>query len=302
MISLHTLAEAWHTFFFAPESVATVVLFRIFLGLLCFINSVCHLFAEPELFAPDAMVPWRVCHARHGRRRFSFLNWMPPTRTSILLLLWGQFLCAACLTFGACSRLSCVGLFLTMTSIHHRNMDALDASDTILRLFVFLLCFAPSGAALSVDSLITGTAVNGLPARAPWALRLIQIQVSLIYVQSVRLKLVGQLWRQGKAAWYPLQLERFVKGAYPRRLFGHRYVLRVLTWSVLAIELSAGLLIWTKELRIPMTCVALLLHFGFGYFLQLRLFGLVMAAGLLTFVPSEVTSRWIRSVSGWLSV
>lgn len=173
MISLHTLMNAWNSFFFAPESVATLVLFRVLIGLLCVINSICHLLAEPELFAPDAMVPWKVCLERHGRRRFTFLNWMPVTRASILLLLWGQILCSACLTFGVGSRFACVGLFLTMTSVHHRNMDVLDASDTIIRLLVFLLCFAPCGAALSVDSLLAGTAWDGFPARAPWALRLI---------------------------------------------------------------------------------------------------------------------------------
>lgn len=77
-------------------------------------------------------------------------------------------------------------------------------------------------------------------------------------------------------------------------------MLRTLTWSVLAVELAAGVLVWIKELRLPMTCVALTLHFGFSYFLQLRLFGFVMAAGLLTFVPPETTSIWINRVSAWV--
>lgn len=84
-------------------------------------------------------------------------------------------------------------------------------------------------------------------------------------------------------------------------MFGHRHMLRFLTWSVLAIELAAGLLVWIKELRLPMTCLALTLHFGFGYFLQLRLFSFVMAAGLLTFVPPEVTSGWINRMAVWLT-
>lgn len=300
MISLQTLLTAWKTFFFAPEPVTTLVLFRIFVGALCLVNAICHLLNAPELYSPDAMVPWRVFRERQGKTRFTFLNWLPPTRTSVLMVLWGEILFAACLTLGICSRSACIGLFLTMTSVHHRNMDVLDASDTIIRLFVFLLCFAPAGAALSVDSILTGTARDAFPSRPPWALRLIQIQVSLIYVQSVRLKLLGQLWRQGTAAWYPLQLERFVRGAYPRRVFGQRHVLRTLTWSVLAVELAAGVLVWIKELRLPMTCVALTLHFGFSYFLQLRLFGFVMAAGLLTFVPPETTSIWINRVSAWV--
>ena len=293
MISMTRLLEEWNTFFFAPEPAIALGLFRALIGMLCILNAASRLMAVPELYAVDAMVPWRLFKERVGRSRFSLLNWMPVSTASVVIVLGIELFCATTLAVGFCTRISCVGLYLTMTSIHHRNMEILDASDTIIRIFVFLLCLAPAGAAASIDAFWTG-ATQTESQISPWAFRLIQIQVSLIYVQSVRLKLVGPLWKNGTAAWYPLQLERFVRTPFPRKILGHWLVLRAMTWSVLAMEFAVGTLVWIEEFRGPMICLGLLLHLGFGCLLQLRLFSFVMAAGLLTFLPPAALSNILR--------
>lgn len=283
VISLNTLIDGWNTFFFAPEDPLTLGIVRILLGLVCALNALTRLLAVPELYAPDSMVPWESYRQSMGWPRFSLLRWMPPTARSASLVLFAELCFALLVTFGFCSRVSCACLYVLMTSMHHRNMDVLDASDTIIRLFLFLICFSPCGAAASIDSLVWQ-----MPEQiSPWALRLLQIQLCLIYVQSVRLKLTGPLWRNGTAAWYPLQLERFIRIPYPRRLFGHPLVLRSVTWGVLAVEFLTGILIWVSELRMPVIAIAFLLHVGFACFLQLRLFSFVMCIGLVSFIPSS---------------
>lgn len=297
MISLTEIADAWNVFFFQPEPVVSIAVFRILLGLICMANAWCFLLCESEHYAPDALIGWDLSLQQFGAKRFSLLKWLPPTHGWVRFVLILHFLSTVTLTAGFLTRASCIVALVTLTTIHHRNMVVLDASDTICRLFVFLLCFAPAGKALAVDAgLFADHDLRYVPLHAPWAMRLIQLQVSLIYIQSVRLKLTGEKWRKGTAAWYPLQLERFAWIPYPRRLMGHRYVLKTATWGVLATELSVGLLIWIRELTLPMVVAGFLLHTCFGMFLQLRLFGFVMACGLLLYVPAETWLVVFRSI------
>src|SRR6516164_2508385 len=75
-------------------------------------------------------------------------------------------------------------VFLCLTSIQQRNLYITHGGDTFLRLAGFFLIFAPAGADFSVDRLIRirrGKQDPGTQARSPWAQRMIQFQLALLY-------------------------------------------------------------------------------------------------------------------------
>src|SRR6516164_5819746 len=84
-------------------------------------------------------------------------------------------------------------VFLCLTSIQQRNLYITHGGDTFLRLAGFFLIFAPAGAALSLDRLIGmwRGKDSGVRPRSPWAQRMIQIQLALVYLTTFLVKIKG---------------------------------------------------------------------------------------------------------------
>ena len=88
-----------------------------------------------------------------------------------------------------------------MLSIHNRNLVSASGADVLLMTFGFNLMLSPCGAAYSVDSWLKsrkrGTIAEALIL--PWSLRLIQIQICIVYTMAAILKTGGNLWLNGTA-------------------------------------------------------------------------------------------------------
>src|SRR5204862_7262740 len=142
--------------------------------------------------------------------------------------------------------------------------------DSVQRLLVLLLCFTPSGAALSVDCWLSHEDFwLALRDRQfdPWALRLMQLQMSLIYLRTVGWKLRGKTWRNGTAIAYALRAVDFRRCTAPKFLFSPK-ITRVLTYGTLVAETFVGLGVWISELRYAAIIVGFALHLGIETFLN----------------------------------
>jgi hypothetical protein len=112
----------------------------------------------------------------------------------------------------------------------------------------FLLIFSSAGAELSVDRFAaSGQAFIG-EYTSPWALRLMQLQVSIIYLRAGLAKLGGASWLEGSAAYYPTQVQEYRRFPLPRALAGAFWI-RLGTWGTILIELGLGTAIWVQEFR-----------------------------------------------------
>jgi len=190
---------------------------------------------------------------------------------------------------------SAVIVFLTLVSIHHRNTFILSSGDTLLRLFSFLAMFSSAGDALSMDALISGQ--RDFLMVDPWPLRLMQLQVSIVYLRTVFWKLRGSLWWNGTAAWYPVWVETYLRNRPPRWLLTLPLI-RLATWGTLVVESSLGLLIWIRELRLPLIATGLVMHLVFEVVLNLQFFGWVMIVGLLLFLPPALVEDLLAGLTG----
>lgn len=281
----------WEAFFHRPEPVTSLAVFRILFGLCLLLNW--------ALLAPDLLTwlgPRGVLGVETARRmtggRLDLLAWMPPSDPWVVGVFAVAVLGALGVTLGYMTRWSAVLTFLSLTTIHHRNPLILHSGDGLLRMLAFLLTFAPSGAALSLDRWLdrrAGVAGPEPVLAAPWAQRLIQLQVAILYLTTAGWKLAGAPWRDGTAAYYILRLAEFYR--FPLPFESHWIeslaVTRLLTWSSLAVELSMALLVWIGPLRYPVLAAAALLHLGLEYTLNIPVFQLLMLTCLVAFVPSR---------------
>jgi hypothetical protein len=281
LVTLARLIEVWNTFFHASVSLYPLAVFRFCFGVLIAINAILLLpTVVKRHLAPDAILNLQRWELLYGRRRLTLLNLLPPTLSSVYLLVGLCFVAGICLSIGFFSRVSSIVCFVTLVSLHHRNPAIFHGGDTVMRLMSFLLIFAPSGNGWSIDAVMNE---RWEATGDPWCLRLMQIQVSIIYLRTVFWKLRGIQWRDGTAVWYVANCNAYRRFQIPRRLLTP-FVVRPMTWSTLVIEFALGTCIWISELRWITMILGILLHLTIEVAMNLQLFSYVMIACLLLFL------------------
>jgi hypothetical protein len=193
-MTLRSGVRVWDEFFFAKQSPVPISLFRVIDGAL--------VIATLLLLRPD----WLTWYGVHGwlglptalklepGNRLNLFSVLPQSNAWIEALFWVALGSAILLTIGLFTRLNSVLVFICPTSIQQRNLYITHGGDTFLRLAGFFLIFAPAGTAFSVDRLIRlrrGKESPTIQPRSPWAQRMIQLQLSFLYLATFLLKIKG---------------------------------------------------------------------------------------------------------------
>jgi hypothetical protein len=297
MLTLQQLTDAWNAVFHSPISTAPLVLFRLLIGLLLLVNAWLLVPLIDDYFAADGVWPTRTWKAQLNGRRFSLLHWLPDSTWSFRLVLLIHLLACLLLLVGWHFRAACIVVFLTLVSLQHRNSMILSSGDSLLRILLFLCCFSGAGSGLSVDDWLAGRPLTEFGVTDAWPLRLMQLQISIVYLRTVFWKLRGSLWRNGTAAWYPLWVDAYVRFRPPRQLL-HPLLLRLATWGTLAEETALGCGLWIEELRFPLLITGVVLHLIFDLILNLQLFSWIMIISLLLFLSPDEARLGLQAVFG----
>jgi hypothetical protein len=294
-VRLKSLVDAWNSFFFAPQSPLPLAVFRILYGLLV-IGTL--LLLRPDWltwYGPHSWISLSTMHTLEPGPRLNLFEIIPQQDIWIEALFWVFLASAFLLTIGLLTRFNSLLVFLCLTSIQQRNLYITSGGDTFLRLAGFFLVFAPAGAALSVDRLIRiwrGKEGADVPPRNPWAQRMIQFELALLYFSSFCWKVQGAPWVQGTALYYVYHLDEFHRFPVPS-LFLRPTMLKLGSWMALALEFSLGVLIWIKELRYFLLALGVLFHLWLEYSLNVPMFEWdVLAAYVLFIEPDDMTRAW----------
>jgi hypothetical protein len=136
----------------------------------------------------------------------------------------------------------------------------------------------------------------GPPAHgAPWAQRLIQLQLSFLYFYAFVWKVMGTMWLDGTAIYYTARLQEFWRFPVPYAL-EHMWTIKLSSWWTLVAEFALGPLVWIKELRYPVLIAGVLLHAGIEYSMNIPLFGLTMVGAYVTFVEPAHLEQFFAAV------
>lgn len=294
--------EAWNTFFFAEESPIPLGLFRIIYGVMVIATLT---LLRPDWMAwygPHAWVSLPSMQAVEPGTRLNVFAFISQSDFWVHALFWFSLASAACLSIGLLTRLNCLIVFLCLTSIDQRNLFILHGGDTFLRVAGFFLIFAPAGAALSVDRLIRiwrGKDGAEIRPRRPWAQRMIQFELALLYFAGFCSKVEGVPWVQGTALSYMLNLDELQRFPVPS-WFLHPAVLKLVTWFAMALEFCLGVLIWVKEFRYYLLAIGLVFHLCLEYSLNIPMFQWDVLSAYVLFIDAADLERawnWIRSRS-----
>jgi hypothetical protein len=210
-------------------------------------------------------------------------------------LAWAVLLagCVA-LAIGWRTRFAAAVVFVLVTSFQRRNGFVFNAGDGALRILAFYMLLLPAGAAVSVDAVRARRSPWAYPERAPWALRLVQLQLSIVYLATVLEKLRGETWVHGTAVGYTVQIDDVAR--FPLPFVGGSPVLAgVFTYVTLMTEIAVGVGVWVPRLRRWVLLAGVGLHLGIEYSLRVGFFTAAMLVMYLSFVPPDAAERVVRA-------
>jgi hypothetical protein len=287
MIRPRGVARLWNRFFFEPISTVPIALYRIVFGLTVLADGLLMTRDLTEFFGTRGMLSPESAALVTPGLRVNLVRVLPAGDTWLYLFFAAYLVSAVCLTLGFRTRTAAVAVWLGLVSLHHRNRLILNSGDTLLRIAAFWLMFAPAGRALSLDS---WTHRGPAPKAAPWAQRMIQLQISVLYATTVWLKLSGPDWIDGTALYWVSRLPEFARFPVPY-VFDHMWTIRALTWGTLAVELGLASLVWVKRLRPWVLLAGVALHLGIDWSMALALMQWVMIGSYTVFLEEEQVRR-----------
>lgn len=282
------LVDAWSRFWFRPVQTSTLALFRIAYGLVLTLWTLSLLPDATSFFSADGV----LSEGSLPGWRWSLLE-LGDSRGAVLGLMVILLTAAICVMVGYRTRLATTVSFLLLVSLRWRNIWVMNGGDSLLRHMGFFLMLSPAGAALSVDRWRTARDRFWThPLRAPWALRLIQIQISTVYLFSVWLKAQGERWNAGTAVSDSLRVQDLLRFKLPWFVTDSLLVANLLTFGTLAVELGLAVLLWNRRALRYVVVLGVTLHLFIELTMSLGFFSTVMILGYLAFVPEETAAAF----------
>ncbi|MDG1890584.1 MAG: HTTM domain-containing protein [Verrucomicrobiota bacterium] len=233
---------------------------------------------------PPAEAPWFA----------NFISLLPihcwaVSDSAQILIFVIHALAAVALILGFQTRWTVVICWLLLNSLHLRNPILLYGADRELAVLFLWAMLLPLGARWSVDNRqkcqwLGKDRVEG------WACAGLILQVGLIYFTSVFSK-SGETWRDGTAVELAFHLDIYTRDL-GRALLEYPTLMKVLTYSTLAIEWIAPLLLLGgrhKKLRLLGCGLLIGMQCGFLVCFHLGLFPWVSMLALIALIPATKT-------------
>jgi hypothetical protein len=284
------VVHTWRIFWFAPRPAYPLGLIRIAFGVVAIGWTISLLPDLYQLFGPHGIVPQQYGDA------FNWGVFAIGNSDRALLIGWVVLLVSSVvLTIGWHSRLAALVVFILILSFQHRDPWVWNSGDVVVRIEALVLALSPCGAALSLDQACSTGTFWSAQQHPQWPVRLLQVQLSLVYLASALTKINGNAWPRGTAVSYALRLQDLVLLPAPHWLTNSALLMNAASWSTIAVELSLAILVWNRRLRPWVMAAGVLMHTIIMATIAVGFFTLAMFVLYLAFVPPETVQRLSRS-------
>ncbi len=293
-------------YWFGQVDARPLSVFRIFFGLILLKDALFHFPIARIFFTEEGIVPQWAMQSLIRANRFSLLDSMPYLwMVDVFFALWVVVI--VLFITGTRTRLITVIQFVMLISVHERNIFILNGADTVIRAVSFWIMFLPLGEYYSVDAIrrrlgqygrshhLADLRVNDAPRTAyAFPLRMVQIQIAMVYLFTGILKIPGFAWQQGTGVYYALQVHSLALPTGDWFLaHGPLWLMQVLNWQTLITEWVFFVFVFfpigQPYLRIIALALGMMLHLGIATFMTVGNFPAVMITSYFLFWDP----RWI---------
>lgn len=208
------------------------------------------------------------------------------------LVAWGA--AALALAAGLCSRRAALIAWALSVSVLNVNYFAHNGGDRLRTMALLLLALTPCAATWSVEAWRRGRRLQKAYT-APWPLRLVLLQLVVIYFFSGVLKEKGTTWQSGEALWLVMTNAAWTRWSY-LDLPVWPWLAQALTWITLAWELTFPVLLLSRRTRVPALLIGAWFHLATGVLLKLGMFPVYALCMYVPLLPWEkLADRWSRT-------
>jgi hypothetical protein len=194
------------------------------------------------------------------------------------------------------SRVSAAVVLAALVSFERANPYVFNSGDTLLRLLALYVLIAPSGMAYSLDARRRGITE---PAYIPiWPLRLIQIQVSAMYLGAVWSKLDGDAWRDGSAVGYATRLPDLVRFPVSDLIGTSQLAVHAATYGTMLVEAALVVGLWNRRTRVYALAAGVIFHLAIDLSIRVGFFTLAVFTAYLSFADPAQVRALVDAVSG----
>jgi HTTM domain len=204
-------------------------------------------------------------------------------------------LAAVAMTLGWRTRTSSAVVAFLMIVVQRRDIYVLDSGDELLREMCIYVALMPSGETWSLDA-------RHRPAqlRSPWALRLLQVQISICYLFALMSKLHGDAWQNGSAVGTILQVGDLQRLVVPHVIANSVLVSALLTYGTLITEGFLILGLWHPKTRWWAMGAGAALHLGIEATILTGWFSLTIMFCYLAFFPASTLRKAVGRCLAWV--
>ncbi len=306
MKPLRAIIDFWSR----PVRSEPLAAFRISIGLIVLLDTLISLLPDAAYwYGPEGIMDpavfgysiedswrWAVFGPDHGL-------------TTVYVLLGVQAALALCLMLGLGTRLAAAGVWALLISFHARNPHILNAGDILLRIGAFYLMLAPAAASWSLDNLwLRRVGITRDGWIAPWSVRLIQIQICILYTFTGIEKCMGfnlaEFQRSGAMGDWP-------SGWAVHKTLAHALIARwpwfndipiwvsaPMTWATLAWEVTWPALVLWRRTRYAALAFGVLLHGGIFLTMEVTHFSFTTLSFYWLFIPAAVLADMAGKATG----
>jgi hypothetical protein len=288
MFELKRILKKLDSFLFQDDYVYNLAIFRIlFIGLV-FTYTLFEIGNVNDFYGPDAVVSLATNKTRFGQLQLNLFHFLNDSYM-VTYLIYGLTLISLFMSLVGYKTSLFLNLsFIGISSLQMRNVWILSSADVLVRSVFFILLFSPCYRVISVDAYINRKEGTPYAKKATqWTWRLIQIQVSVVYLWTCWHKLKGETWFDGSAVYYATRLDTMKNVTIPF-LMDNKVILSFATWSTLLIEFGLGFFVWFKETRKWFILAGIGLHLGIEVLMAIPFFEWLMIVLLTSFfTPRE---------------
>ncbi len=275
----------WNQFWFENVDLQPVCLFRCLLSCTLFVMYLIRFQDRDILHYENGLLTSALAKEflpDFYRAPFSIL---PTSDNMVLLFSLGLLAGLLLLSFGLINRFATwIVLFLHLSLIE-RNYTVIYGADLIASVWLFYLGFINHTQAYSLRK-----TQNKKDLLSSMGLRLLQIQLCVIYGYSGLEKLKGTAWWDGSAVWKVLTNEQLAPIDF--HFLSHAPSFLALTTMLTVIfEVYFPVIVWIPILRRVWLLVGLSFHIAAALFMGLPFFSIVMGLSYLVFLTNNEMSN-----------
>ena len=294
-MSLRRLGSIWSDFWFAPRSTINITWIRILIGATSLLWGLAMIPDFATFYFDDGL----FTEPRYGSSNTGILQWFRQDWAAVAVLV-ALLASSVLVMFGYFVRLTAPILFYALMSLQQDVTVLMNASDNLLRILsmyfaVFALLTPSRYLSIGPRGLKRADGTRRWPVGPAWILRVLQLQLTVIYLDTAIEKSTGGRWHDGTAASIALGLEEFERFYIPEFVRTNLILGNIGTWLAIGLEITLPLLLWNKRTRVVGIVLGVGMHFAFDYAMRL---GYFFPGMLIAYIAFMRPGDWaqIRSV------